>query len=124
MFNEPKFYDQSKAFGLDIGYLFTKYAVRIGENIITGSFPSVALRASGSALVSGLEGLGAREADLKIEIGDVVSDQYLGTNSFRPALSELKTIRFPSQKNTTRSLKQLSFNVVSKTSASWSWDCQ
>jgi plasmid segregation protein ParM len=88
MFNEPKFYDQSKAFGLDIGYLFTKYAVRIGENIITGSFPSVALRASGSALVSGLESLGAREADLKIEIGDVsylinTSDELVSSSVVR-----------------------------------------
>jgi plasmid segregation protein ParM len=71
MLNEPRFYEQSEAFGLDVGYMSTKYAYRHGEKIVTGSFPSVALRASGSALVSGLVGLGAREADLRIEIDGV-----------------------------------------------------
>ncbi|MGT2469564.1 hypothetical protein [Paraburkholderia terrae] len=71
MFNEPSFHNQPGEVGLDVGYLSTKYALRRDGKIVTGSFPSLALRASGAAIFSGLESIGAREADLRIEIGDV-----------------------------------------------------
>ncbi|SDH56259.1 plasmid segregation protein ParM [Paraburkholderia steynii] len=70
MFNEPSFHNQPGEVGLDVGYLSTKYALRRDGKIVTGSFPSLALRASGVAIFSGLESIGAREADLRIEIGD------------------------------------------------------
>jgi plasmid segregation protein ParM len=68
---EPSFSQQPIAIGVDGGYSFTKYAFMQDGRIVTGSIPSVARRASGIALGSMIDGVGAREADLQIDVKGV-----------------------------------------------------
>src|SRR5471030_2387238 len=73
MFNEPAFLVKKPVvLGIDVGYSSTKSAHMNDETIVTASFPSVATRAPRAAFISSTEGLGAREADIKINVNGVV----------------------------------------------------
>ncbi|CAB3800468.1 hypothetical protein LMG28614_05183 [Paraburkholderia ultramafica] len=71
MFNEPVFSKSTIALGLDLGFGHTKYAFLNEGGIRTGSFPSIAIRSAGTDLASVVEGIGARDADLKVEVSGI-----------------------------------------------------
>ncbi|MGF6982577.1 plasmid segregation protein ParM [Paraburkholderia atlantica] len=70
--DEPAFIKKPVALGIDVGYSSTKFSYMNGEEIVTGSFPSIALRGSRATFGSAMESMGAREADLRIEVDGAV----------------------------------------------------
>jgi plasmid segregation protein ParM len=69
MFSEPAFLVKTPIVrSIDVGYSSTKFAHTNDGTIVTASFASVATRAPRAAFISSTEGLGAREADIKINI--------------------------------------------------------
>lgn len=68
MRTDPSFTNRSTTLGVDVGYSFTKYAFMHDGKITTGSMPSVARRFAETTFESSLEAVGAREADLQIEV--------------------------------------------------------
>lgn len=90
MFNEPTFVAQKPVvLGIDVGYSATKYAFVRNGHISTGSFPSICLRAPHTAFASGIEGIGMRETDVKIDIGgvtylvDTLDSEVVSTSTIR-----------------------------------------
>jgi plasmid segregation protein ParM len=72
MFIEPAFLPKEPVvLGIDVGYSATKMAYTNDGTIVTATFASVATRTPRNAFMSGMEGLGAREADVKVSVNGV-----------------------------------------------------
>ncbi|NVH76112.1 hypothetical protein FSB08_27195 [Paraburkholderia sp. JPY432] len=89
MYIEPAFINKPVALGIDVGYSSTKFSFMENGEIVTGSFPSIALRGSRTGFGSAMESMGVREADLHIEIGGSV---YL-INTSEPEIITSSAIR-------------------------------
>ncbi|BCG02624.1 hypothetical protein PPGU19_071920 (plasmid) [Paraburkholderia sp. PGU19] len=99
MFNEPTFGIQKPvAVGVDVGYSSTKYAFMRDGEVSTGSFPSISVRSPQTALTAGMEGIGVREADLRIDLEggetfmvDTLDSEVVSTSTTRSENDDFAT---------------------------------
>src|SRR6202007_2579483 len=99
MFNEPTFGIQKPvAVGVEVGYSSTKYAFMRDGEVSTGSFPSISVRSPQTALTAGMEGIGVREADLRIDLEggetfmvDTLDSEVVSTSTTRSENDDFAT---------------------------------